>query len=227
VVIAVVGNPVARRAGNDVSAAGVGVAVARAVVVAGGQVELIGKVGEGADGDAVLLSIAASGIGHVAVLRDSEPVPVDGGQADDRAELDRSIDAVAEVAAADEATAEQRRVDPPVRRGPVLDAADVELALRYLPDYSVVIVAEPLGRDALAAVVAGAQWAAARLVVIGGADGLPDDATVLEAPDDDAESAFATAVGRYAAALDRGVNPGEAFRDASAAAGWEPVAAES
>ena len=48
-------------------------------------------------------------------------------------------------------------------------------------------------------------------------------ATILEAPDD-AESPFAAAVARYAAALEAGTDPARALRSAVEAAGWEPVA---
>jgi hypothetical protein len=222
VVIAVIGNLVARRRGRDVTAGGVAVAVARAAVEAGAAAQLIGKVGEGSDGDAVLLDVAAAGVGHVAVLRDAEPVNVEDTPARDDGAAESSIDELAAIEASDDDRAPSTQAV-----GSVLEAADLELALRYLPEYSVVVVAEPLEHDALASVVAAAGWAGARLVVIGAGDDLPVDATVLEAPDADGESAFASAVGRYAAALDRGVEPGEAFAAASAAAGWEPVPAET
>jgi len=111
----------------------------------------------------------------------------------------------------------------------LLEAADIALALRYLPDYRTVVVGEPLPAEALAAVIDAARWAEARLVVVT-ADGsqpagLPDDATVLESPPEDAEGAFASLVGRYAAALDRGVEPVDAFAAASAEAGWLAVEA--
>ncbi|HEY8437466.1 MAG TPA: hypothetical protein VIK65_02530 [Candidatus Limnocylindrales bacterium] len=203
------------------SATGLPVSVARAAADAGAAVQLIGKVGEGPDGDAVLLDVAAAGIGHVAVLRDAEAVPVADTSGDD-GRTDVSIDQLSEIDEGDDGNASRRAP----RSTPILEAADLELALRYLPEYSVVVVAEPLDADALRAVVAAAGWGGARLVVIGAGDDLPDDATVLEAPDDDAESAFADAVGRYAAALDRGVEPREAFAAASTGAGWEPVRAD-
>jgi hypothetical protein len=46
-------------------------------------------------------------------------------------------------------------------------------------------------------------------------------ATLLEAPTDDAEGAFARLVGGYAAALDRGVPPCDAFRAAAEVGGWQ------
>jgi hypothetical protein len=91
----------------------------------------------------------------------------------------------------------------------------------------VVVVAQPLSAEALGAVVAAARWAEARLVVVTWATdppaAAPDDATVLEAPSEDAEGAFATMVGSYAAALDRGVAAREAFAAASDGVGWTTV----
>ena len=55
---------------------------------------------------------------------------------------------------------------------------------------------------------------------------LPAEATILEAPSEDAEGAFATVVGRYAGALDRGDDPGDAFTTASSELGWMPVGSE-
>ena len=49
---------------------------------------------------------------------------------------------------------------------------------------------------------------------------LPADATVLEAPDEDA-GAFARLVGRYAAQLDAGRGAAEAWQDALSDTGWE------
>jgi DNA-binding MurR/RpiR family transcriptional regulator len=52
------------------------------------------------------------------------------------------------------------------------------------------------------------------------AEPLADTATVLEAPAGDVEP-FARLVARYAIELETGVDPGEAFRRARAATGWE------
>jgi hypothetical protein len=52
---------------------------------------------------------------------------------------------------------------------------------------------------------------------------VPEDATVLESPDVDPDGAFGAVVGAYAAALDRGAAPAEAFASASAGSGWSAV----
>jgi hypothetical protein len=226
-VIAVIGNPVGRRDDGVVVAAGVPVAVARAAVAAGGSVQVIGKVGEGAEGDAILLSLAADGVGHVAVLRDPAPAPVVAEDAE--TDPSRHID---ELAGLDTPTGEAEPVAgvaAALPTGPALEAADLDLALRYLPDYRVVVLAQPLGEEALAAAVDAIRWSGAQLVLVAAGESrsspnLPEGATVLEAPAEDAEGAFAAVVGRYAAALDGGTPPADAFAMASGAAGWTAVA---
>lgn len=93
-------------------------------------------------------------------------------------------------------------------------AADVDLALRYLTGYAVVVVADELAPDALDAAMEAAAWCDAHLVVIsryeGPPMGLPESSTVLEPPDDGGE-AFAAFVGAYAAAIDRGDDAATAF----------------
>jgi hypothetical protein len=224
-VIAVVGNPIGRRVGGGIVAGGLPVAVARAAAGAGAGVQLIGKVGQGPDGDAIVLSIAADRIGHVALLRDTSPVAIEI-DADD-VDPDRPIDEEAGLDDRDhdvDATGEAP-VGPDVA---VLDPADLDLALRYLPDYRVVVIAQPLGADALGAALDAARWSGAQIVLVTSADPasapIPDDATILEASTEDAEGAFASVVGRYAAALDAGTTPADAFATASGAIGWTAVA---
>ena len=221
--VVVVGIPFARRMQAEVTAGGLAVAIARAAAKAGAAVQLVGKVGEGSDGDAVVLSVAAAGIGHAALLRGAVPVPVEDAADLD---LDGSVDHLADL---EEGHAEPDRSVSAEPAGS-LDAADVALALRYLPEYRVVVAAEPVSAETFAAVVEAARWAEARLVVVAAAataaPELSADATVLEAPVEDAEGAFATMLGRYVAALDRGADPADAFAAASNAAGWSPVAPE-
>jgi len=220
----VVGSPVGRRLKGDIEATGVAVAVARAAVGAGAHVELVGKVGDGPDGDAILLSVARAGVGHVAVIRSPGVLAIEETAALEPAE---SIDTLAGL----EGDGVEDRAAPESAlsvTGPALDAGDIELALRYLPDYDVVVIAEPLDDAATAAVADAAGWANARVVAIAstGVPALPADATILEAPTEDTEGAFATVVGRYAASLDRGDDPGDAFATASSELGWTPVGSE-
>ena len=125
-----------------------------------------------------------------------------------------------------------------------LAAADVELALRYLPGYRVVVVAEELEQGGIGAAVEAASWAGAHLVVVSESDravpGLPDASTVLLTPHGDPDratagapdgtldrtpagtpdraqdGAFAALVGAYSAALDRGIDPKRAFAEEAA-----------
>ncbi len=109
------------------------------------------------------------------------------------------------------------------------------MALRYLANPRVVVVAEPLAGAALSAAVEGAAFAGASLIVLTNAGGaasrgdaaapnlpdLPEEATLLQMPLDD-DGSFARLVGAYAASLDAGVDPAAAFRAGVSAAGWEP-----
>jgi hypothetical protein len=214
-VIVVIGSPRGRQTAQGIAAAGVAVTVGRVAAAAGAEVQLVGKVGEGPVGDAVLLSLAHDRVGHVAVLRDaSTPTPLASDASIGDAVLEPESD-------------EPVGAPPSAPAGPILDSGDVELALRYLPDYRVLVVADPLDETALATVVAAGRWAGAQLIVVvasgAKAPNLPDDATVLEAPALDADGAFAAVVGAYAAALDRGASPADAFASASAESGWAAV----
>lgn len=110
---------------------------------------------------------------------------------------------------------------------PRLDAADLDLGLRYLPECRVLVLAEPLPRELREVALEAAAYHGAAIVAVV-TDGEPPDerlaqvATVLIAPDD-AVSPFAELIGRFAAALDGGEAPGPAFRGAVEAVGWEPA----
>jgi pfkB family carbohydrate kinase len=113
--------------------------------------------------------------------------------------------------------------------GPILEAADLELALRYLTNVGVLVLTED--DPALARVaVEAADWNQASLIVLVAPGApmpgdLPATATVLSSPTADPDGAFGSLVGAYAAALDRGVDPATAFRTTIAEAGaWSPVA---
>lgn len=223
--VVVVGNPRARIADRGVVATGTAATVGRVAAAAGATVQLVGKVGEGAAGDGLMLSLADMNIGHVAVLRDAaRTTPLGPSESDDDIGLTQALDQPAEWSAA---AARSDDPDPDPAPEPTLDSDDLQLALRYLPDYRVVVVTDPLDAVSLATVAAAARWAEAQLIVLiaSGSDGagLPEDATVLEAPPIDPDGAFATMVGAYAAALDRGASPADAFATASAGSGWSAV----
>jgi hypothetical protein len=107
-----------------------------------------------------------------------------------------------------------------VLRGPArdLESADIDLALRYLPDVKVIVTVDvaPAG-VAVASEQAG--WSGAALIVIGAAiagvaatpPDLPDRAIVIQAPASDPEGTFAGFVGVFAARLDSGAAPADAW----------------
>lgn len=216
--IVVVGSPHLRFRGSKQQAAGPAVGVGTAAAAAGADVELVGKIGDDPAGEVVLLDLAAREIGHVAILRDpsrATPETADPDGAD--------ADPFDEPAAEGEPQPEPTAAPP----GPALEPADIELALRYLPDYRVLVVAEPLPAAALEVVVAASRWSGAALVIVvpHGSDPVDvPEATVLGAPEGDPDDAFASVIGGYAAALDRGEEPAEAFTSASAASGWAAAA---
>ena len=167
--------------------------VALAAVEAGGRVELVGSVGDDPDGDAVALELGRAGIGHAALLRDP-------------------------------AGATPRSSLAPATL-PRLDSGDLDLGLRYIADWRVLVMAEPIDDETLAVAADAAVYHAAALVVLvaQGADpqvGLDRATTVLEMPEQDA-GAFGALVGRYAALLDAGRPPEDAWDDALAGSGWE------
>ena len=109
---------------------------------------------------------------------------------------------------------------------PRLDARDIDLGLRYLVDYRVLVIAEPLPPEAEIVALEAAAYHEAEVVAI-----VPEGAavspalaavgTVFEAPAD-AGAPFAELVGRYAAALDGGDDREVALRAAASSTGSEP-----
>jgi hypothetical protein len=197
-------------------AGGLAVGVASAARGRGSAVELAGKVGNDGAGDAVVVALGRLGVGHAALLRDPIlPTPVLAGDTadDDPAEVDAGGN-------------EPRLLPEAAGARPGLEAADVELALRFLPGANVIVLADPLADTAVSAAVEAAAFAGAHLIVLVAAGGvppvLPAEATLLEAPPDD-DGSFGRLVGLFAGALDTGVGPAAAFREAVAASGWEPI----
>ena len=218
--IVVIGTPSLRGSGVEAQADGLAAQVATAAAAAGSRVEFIGKIGDDPAGDELLLAFARASIAHVAMLRDvshatarvpaDEETSVAGADATDPDEVD-GVDAP---------SSEVAEVD-----GPVLEATDVELALRYLPDYRVVVVAHPTAQAVVDIAAEATGWASAQLVVLVDPDGpaieAPPTGLVL-AVDRRAGDAIGPLVGRYAAAIDEGVAPAEAF-DATLAAAADPA----
>jgi sugar/nucleoside kinase (ribokinase family) len=222
--IAVVGVP-AWRAAEPSGPGGRACDVAIAAAGRGSRVELVGRAGDDPHGDAVLMALSRGGVGHAAVLRD----PVRATPVVERSPADESaLDAESPLDA--ESLLDARRAPAPsiAETGPLLDPADVALGLSYVDAFSVLVVTDDVPGGALPAAVEAAAYAGAQLVVIipsgrPAPAALPADATVLAAPDEADDGEFATLVGEYAAALDGGMTPADAFAVATGAAGWEAL----
>ncbi len=219
--IVVVGQPLLERRDGASRPAGIAAEVARAAAARGARVELVGKAGADPDGDELMLALARAGIGHVALLRDAACVtPRFVRTAAD----EPGLLADDERAAIGDAT----RIEPAEAvLHPALEANDVDLALRYLTDLSVLVLAD--ATPELAPVVAdAASWANATLIVLvePGArppGGLPDDAILLEGPAAAVESPIPGLIGELAAAIEAGTPVEQAFRELVAGAGWAPA----
>jgi hypothetical protein len=233
-VIVVVGQPLYAEPQDGNIAGGLPARIAIAAAAGGAIVQLVGKAGEDSAGDAIVMALAQRGVGHVALLRDAgRPTPRAGSvpgesTADEAGPLGSAIEPEDPDAPAGAGTAPP---PDPADDAAVLDAADVDLALRYLTDFGVVVVADPVSADVFQVVTAAAAWAGARTIVVVPAGevepaGLPPDAIVFEAPDIDLDGAFAALVGAFAAALDDGGDPAAAFRSTVDEAGWTATPAD-
>jgi hypothetical protein len=153
----------------------------------GARIEMVGVTAPSPEGDARLIELAASNVGHATVLRTSAPS---------------------------------------------LDAKDLDLALRYLPEVRCVALAQPPAR-LLETALAVADWAGATLVLVGPleVDALATlDAwaaagpIVLDPPgDSDPDGTFAGFVAALATRLDAGDPPEAAFRATVAELAVDPA----
>lgn len=201
--IVVIGAVFARGIGTDAVPGGLAAGIALAAAATEVRVELVARIGDDPAGDAVLLALAAAGVGHVATLRDpARATPIAPAEVD---AIDLDPDVAAEV--------DTPATAVPPDGAPTLDSGDVDLALRYLSDYRVIVVVHPT--DAvLPEVIAAADYAGAHLVVVAEPDATapeasPAAALLVEASDNAA--GFGDLLGRYAAAVDRGEAPATAF----------------
>lgn len=207
--IVVIGSTFLRGDGPDAVPDGLAGRIALVAADAGATVELIAKLGDDPAGDALLIALARAGVGHVAILRDPvHPTPRRPGTED------VGVDPIEGGAAPAPWT-----VEPGL--APALDVDDVGLALRYLTEFRVVVAVHPTGGIA-EEVTAAAAWGNAHLVIVTRPDdtaptGIPAGSVVLEAMDDGVEdSSIGSRLGVYAAAVDRGTAPGDAFADLTA-----------
>jgi hypothetical protein len=111
-----------------------------------------------------------------------------------------------------------------------IEAADLDLALRYLPEVRVIVLASPAA-PLLETAVAASSWSGAPLILIGPLD--PDATRLAEAaepapvvlapPADDPDAAFAGVVATLAARLDAGEDPVRAWKSTIASLAIEPA----
>jgi hypothetical protein len=220
-VIVVVGSPIGRLDDDVLTAGGTASRVALAAARLGRAVQLVGKTGDDATADGVVLDLARGGVGHVALLRDpGRATPLETA-IPDMPDMPDAIDDEA----GDEAPDLIGSSPAPQPAGPALEAADVELGLRYLTDFRVVVLAEPADAETIGVVADATRWGEGRMILVVGVgqtvpDGLPGDVNVFESPEADPDGAFADLVGAFAAALDAGTEPGAAFRSSIASDGW-------
>ena len=209
--IVVVGHPLAMAGPDGRRPAGAAALAALAAARAGAQVQLVGKVGDDDVGDEVVLALAAAGVGHVALLRDascSTPLLAERALAEDVA-----VEAAGEPGpSAPEPTSADRR--------PTLEAADVELGLRYLTDFRAVVLAEPLSDAVVRVAAEAAGYAEAELIVVTDDPAtlrvpLPASSLVLASAGDDPDGSFASLLGAVAAAVDAGASAADALAEAA------------
>ncbi|HEX3265774.1 MAG TPA: hypothetical protein VHR16_08930 [Candidatus Limnocylindrales bacterium] len=108
-----------------------------------------------------------------------------------------------------------------------MEAADLDLALRYLPDIRCVVLAAP-PTSLLNAAMSGADFAGASLVLVGPLDAealaaISSAPIVLDPPPNDADGTFAGFVAALAVRLDRGEPPESAFRATVSALAADPA----
>ena len=170
-------------------AAGLAARIALAAARGGARVELVGKIGDDAAGDALATALARAGVGHAALLRDPsartaagsrEPPPLE------RHDLElalRYLPGIRVLVLAEPLAPDAREA--------------VDEAARFHGAHLVLITDE----DATA-----------------GLGAVPERTTVLRPPDGDPDG-FARLVAAYAARLDAGAPPGAAFDAATAEVG--------
>jgi hypothetical protein len=174
--------------GTSTRDAGMAIEVARRAAATGARVEMVGVVPPDTGGDAQLLELAASNVGHATVIRTG-------------------------------ATG--------------LEPADVDLALRYLPDVRAVVLLAP-DPALLAVAAAAAEWSGAGLVIVRGSgapvpgvadSGRPASTAIeLDPPDSDPDGTFAGFVAALAVRLEGGELPERALRATLRDLAADPVA---
>jgi len=213
--IVVVGHPQVARDGASFRPAGTASLVALTAAARGAGVQLLGRVGDDDPGDVLLVRLAQAGVGHVALLRDAARRTPQLAHSTAEDGFEDPDPAAGPPMALDPADSSAR---------PALDPGDVDLGLRYISDFRVLVLAEPLAAEIVRVAVDSARYSGAELVIVvanGGSapEGVPPGALVLEAPETDREGSFATLLGELAAAIDAGTAPAAALDEVAARLG--------
>lgn len=107
-----------------------------------------------------------------------------------------------------------------------LDAADLDLALHYLPEIRAIVLVGPDG-SLIAPATAEASWSGAGLVIVSSNADAPDDdaaqAIVIEPPKRDPDGTFAGLVANLAVRLELGDDPRKAWQSTAASLAVDPV----
>lgn len=111
-----------------------------------------------------------------------------------------------------------------------IESADLDLALRYLPDIRAIVLVEP-GAALLATATAASAWSGATLIILGAldaeqtaiADAAPAPPIVIEPPARKLDGAVAGLLAALAGRIDAGDDPAAAWRSTLAALAADPV----
>jgi hypothetical protein len=108
-----------------------------------------------------------------------------------------------------------------------VDAADLDLALNYLPDIRAIVLVAPEA-SLVAPAAAESGWSGAGLVIVAPPGAKLDtstspDALVLERPPTDRDGTFAGLVAALAVRLDAGDNPAKAWQATASALAVDPI----
>jgi hypothetical protein len=108
-----------------------------------------------------------------------------------------------------------------------LEAADLDLALRYLPDIHAIVLVGPDG-DLVGPASAAAAWSGAGLIIVADGETAPEagvapEAIVIEPPPRDEDATFAGLLAALATRLEAGDDPTTAWRATTLALAVDPL----
>ena len=120
---------------GDLAPGGLAVELALAAARAGADVELVGAIGDDAEGDRIVVELGRGGVGHSALLGIPRRVPL-------------------------------MRQPRDARPLPRLEAADVEMGMRYMHECRVLVISAELDPEALEKAQEAADFHSAMVVMV-------------------------------------------------------------